>query len=87
MAYKPSKACIYRQFDKDGNLLYLGYSSSLMMRVFSYRGCAWYRDIATITIEHFPNAAQARAAEKEAIFKESPKYNTQYIDPEKKDWK
>lgn len=71
-------ADLYRHFDKDGVLLYIGRSLSALNRLISHRsGARWYRDIAHVRIEKIP-ADQIKAAEKLAIETEQPLFNIQY---------
>jgi len=84
-AGKPAKSkkvldgetCLYRHFDKDGLLLYVGISLSAIERLRSHRRYAvWYRDIATIAVERFPTRWEALLAERVAIEDEKPLHNS-----------
>ena len=67
---------LYRHFDKDGTLLYVGVTASPLIRQSDHCGTSkWGREIATITVEHFDNRRAALAAEWTAIQAEKPRHN------------
>lgn len=67
---------LYRHFDADNQLLYVGISLSAVHRLTEHRnGSPWFRSIGSVTIETFPSRKEALAAEKEAIRNENPLYN------------
>lgn len=67
---------LYRHFDKDGGLLYVGISLSAVARLVQHKKTAGWADlIATITIEVFPTREEALMAEGVAILRERPRYN------------
>lgn len=67
---------VYRYFDADGNLLYIGTTANAEAR---YRHHAsksvWFREIANSTYEQFDTRTEALAAEKAAIEAERPLHN------------
>lgn len=68
--------CLYRHFDKSGALLYIGVSGDVQKRTACHaNSSAWWENVATMTIERFPNAAAAFKAESAAIVLENPKHN------------
>lgn len=70
---------LYRHFDKDGQLLYVGISFRAIIRQAAHRDKApWWGDVASITVEKFPSRAAARAAEKKAIQEERPLHNNHW---------
>lgn len=72
----PGPTQLYRHFDADGRLLYVGISLSAILRFEAHRtGSNWAQKVATITIEHFPTRAEALAAEVRAIRTELPIHN------------
>ncbi|MDM5264777.1 GIY-YIG nuclease family protein [Sulfurovum sp. XTW-4] len=72
---------LYRHFDKDDNLLYVGISISALQRLSQHKDVSgWYHEISKITIEKFSSLDDARKAEKHAIWNELPKYNMQLND-------
>ena len=77
---------LYRHFDKDGVLLYVGISISAVYRLGGHRNASsWYSDIARVEIERHESRESALVAEKEAIQKELPKHNIQHKLVEKTD--
>lgn len=67
---------LYRHFDKDGRLLYVGISLDAIVRLRQHVASAeWAGLIATITIERHPSRDEAVAAELKAIRTENPIYN------------
>jgi hypothetical protein len=68
--------CLYRHFDKDDNLLYVGISLSALHRLSGHKKeSRWFGLIGRIQIEHFPSRKAALAAEARAIRREKPAYN------------
>lgn len=72
---RQSRPGLYRHFDADGSLLYVGMSLDVMNRTRSHALSAWWNDVATITIERFETKEQAAAAELHAIRTERPLHN------------
>jgi len=70
-----SKCCLYRHFDAQGNLLYVGISRNAAARLRGHKIASWYDDISSITIEHFKTKSAAADAEWRAIQSEHPKFN------------
>jgi len=69
---------LYRHYSKDGDLLYVGISTSAVARLAQHKNTShWFREIGTITVENFDNRDEALAAEKFAIKKEKPLFNKQ----------
>jgi excinuclease UvrABC nuclease subunit len=66
---------LYRHFDADGNLLYVGISLSALTRLYAHGKAAWYNDIKNVTIENYPTKRMALDAEKNAIKTEKPIHN------------
>lgn len=67
---------LYRHFDADGNLLYVGISLSALKRLAQHSQSAqWYCQIARVSIEHFPTREEALDAEALAIHRENPLHN------------
>jgi hypothetical protein len=65
---------LYRQFDRDGKLLYVGVSLSAAARQSKHKRvkARWFDQIARIEIETFPTREAALAAETAAIATENP---------------
>lgn len=67
---------LYRHWDAEGNLLYVGISLSPLVRLCQHRDAsAWYSAIATVTVAWFDSREQAAEAEVVAIKTEGPKHN------------
>ena len=67
---------LYRHYDKDGLLLYVGMSINLTSRTECHLSHAkWSKDIDYIKVEKYKTVAEARKAEASAIKKENPKHN------------
>lgn len=67
---------LYRHFDKDGALLYVGMSTHAMRRLGQHEyGSSWFVSIATVKIERFETRAETIFAERQAIKNERPIHN------------
>jgi len=68
---------LYRHFDAEGNLLYVGISLSAVARLEEHKAQSkeWFNSIAKVTIERFPTRKLALKAELRAINEENPRYN------------
>lgn len=67
---------LYRFYDKDGNLLYVGITAKLSRRVADHRRRQpWWRQRVRTTIEVHPRRWAALDAERVAIVTEKPRYN------------
>lgn len=72
------KTQLYRHWDKEGGLLYVGISLSAVARLSQHSNhSGWYSDIDKVTIETFDDRESAINAEIKAIRSENPKYNIQ----------
>jgi len=72
--------CLYRHYDLSGRLLYVGIALSPLARLRAHRSRAhWFNDIASITIERFPDGAAARKAERQAVADDKPLFNLKLI--------
>lgn len=70
---------LYRHFNAEGELLYVGISMSALIRLAGHKyESHWYDQIAMITIENYDTISEAKEAEKVAIRSENPKYNIQF---------
>jgi excinuclease UvrABC nuclease subunit len=70
---------LYRHWDKDHVLLYVGISLSAMHRLRQHKETSkWFSEIVSVTIERFETRTEAMAAERKAIKSENPKYNIQH---------
>lgn len=76
---------LYRHYDENGTLLYVGVSLSAINRLAQHRSSAiWYDQIAKIEIETYPDRKSVLRAEKDAIQKEHPLFNIQCAKPKLK---
>lgn len=66
---------VYRVYDADDQLLYVGCTATALNRVASHGVSEWWRHALYMTFEHHPNRASARDAETAAIDAEDPIYN------------
>lgn len=69
-------AFLYRLWDQEGTLLYVGVTVNPFNRPWMHRSQkAWGAEIHRDTLEEFPSKEAALVAEREAIIREKPKYN------------
>jgi len=66
---------LYKHFDSDHRLLYVGVSLSSIARLRQHRQSDWYNDIAWVARKVYPTRAAALEAEREAIQQERPLHN------------
>lgn len=67
---------LYRFFDSEGRLLYVGISKFFEARLKQhYRNSSWFFDSSSVTLEHYETRAQVEEAETLAIKTESPLHN------------
>ena len=67
---------LYRHFDSESVLLYVGVSLSALQRLGQHAtNSHWFNSIAKVTIEKFESRKDALQAEKNAIASESPLHN------------
>lgn len=70
---------LYRYFDSEDRLLYVGVSASAIRRLLEHAsGKAWAPLVARVDVQTLPSREAALAAEKIAIAKEQPKFNVQH---------
>jgi excinuclease UvrABC nuclease subunit len=75
---KPTK--LYRHFDAEGILLYVGISVNALHRLTQHEATkSWHDQISTITIETHPTREAALVAERNAIMRERPIHNIQHV--------
>jgi hypothetical protein len=73
---------LYRQFNTEGALLYVGISQDNTKRQTVHRATSpWGEEIDRVTTEIFPTRLDALKAEASAIKDESPKYNKKWEVP------
>lgn len=67
---------LYRFYNRDGRLLYVGITGDIGVRWRAHnKRKPWWTEVATCTVEHFATRADAEAAEITAIRTERPLYN------------
>ena len=70
-------AQLYRCFDAEGNLLYVGATKNVFQRIVEHKSQSyWSRYVTRVEIQHFDSRKEALAAEAVAITLENPKHNT-----------
>lgn len=75
---------LYRHFDKDGDLLYVGISLSTVHRLGQHQeNSHWFESITRVEIERFPTREAALQAEAMAIKHEKPLHNVMHNKPKK----
>jgi predicted GIY-YIG superfamily endonuclease len=68
---------LYRFFNNDGKLLYVGITAHLLDRIVQHEvSQPWWEEVVAMTRSAFPTRETAHNAEKRAIHEESPKYNS-----------
>ncbi len=71
---------LYRHFNNDGRLLYVGISVNPLSRLEEHKNSKWFASIAKMTVETFATTEEAERAEKLAIKSESPICNILHND-------
>lgn len=67
---------LYRAFDLEGRLLYIGSTNDVRLRMDQHRKSAqWFSRMALFTTEPFATEDEVRIAERAAIQNEQPPYN------------
>lgn len=75
-AYYAKETALYRHFDANDELLYVGVSVNPFERTGEHKlKSRWFKKITTIKIEWYENRDDAEDAEFLAIRDEKPKYN------------
>jgi excinuclease UvrABC nuclease subunit len=67
---------VYRVYDSEGSLLYVGMGNNPMNRWSSHAGRhAWWTEAASFRVEWYATREEAAGVEKTAIREEDPKHN------------
>lgn len=66
---------LYRFFDHENVLLYVGITKRIYARSDAHRAQPWWDEVVRIEIEDYPDREATREAELAAIRTENPKYN------------
>jgi len=70
---------LYRFFDAEDVLLYIGLTTNPPARLKKHRDeKPWWQEIRQMHVEYHPTISALQAAEREAITNEKPKYNVQH---------
>lgn len=78
------KTALYRHYNAEGKLLYVGISLNHLARLTQHRSSAhWYEEIVQVTIEWFATRDEAENAEQVAIIGENPLHNEKRPDADK----
>ena len=72
---------LYRFYDTDDNLLYVGITVELGWRWKQHARREWWRQVTRATVEHHPSRDEAAAAERTAIQQEHPRWNVIHKPP------
>lgn len=75
------KTALYRHFDADGVLLYVGISLAPFRRLRDHKRSHWCESIVTIKVEWHPDRESALRAEMAAIMAEQPLHNIDWNGP------
>lgn len=69
---------LYRHFNKNNELLYVGISMSIAARLSNHKSTShWFNEVTKITIENYETREEVLDAEVKAIQLEKPKFNVQ----------
>lgn len=73
----PVPHAVYRMYDADGQLLYIGSTSDIGRRVQNHIGYGrpWILRVTRVELEWYPDIVTAREAEGRAIADENPPHN------------
>lgn len=72
----PVSYVVYRYFDNEGLLLYVGQTKEFFNRLHAHeRNSSWFTIVASVTLERFETESEMKAAELVAIQTENPIYN------------
>jgi len=70
------KTSLYRHYNSNGDLLYVGVSLSTLQRLGQHADHSdWFLSIARVTIEHLETREAALDAERAAVIREKPLHN------------
>lgn len=71
--------CLYRFFNSNGDLLYVGITNSLPLRLEQHNDAKpWWTEVSHARIQHYDDRSSVLVAEKSAIETEFPFYNIQH---------
>ena len=67
--------CVYRFYDAEGVLLYVGLTMRFKERLSAHKRRDWWHLVSRCDVEWFDGREPAKTAEREAIATEDPTYN------------
>ncbi len=73
------RTSLYRYYDADETLLYVGVSLNAIARLIAHSRRGWFEKISTIKVEWFDTRALTEAAEIDAIRTEKPIHNSHHV--------
>jgi predicted GIY-YIG superfamily endonuclease len=73
MYWRPT--VVYRCYDAEGTLLYVGLSNNLVGRIAKHKRRDWWPDVASLETVEYPDRESAQYAERDAIHHEKPVHN------------
>ena len=80
-----SRTALYRHFDADNRLLYVGITCDLSSRNAAHeRGAEWFPQVSTTTVQWLDDRDHAAALEAVAIRFEAPKHNRDFQPSERR---
>jgi len=83
-----AETCLYRTFDGEGRLLYVGISGNLKGRMAMHKSkSAWYPEMVRASVETYPSRREAENAERKAILSEGPTHNVAKLSPLARRWR
>jgi predicted GIY-YIG superfamily endonuclease len=72
----PGRTAVYRLYDSEGQLLYIGISNNPPVRWSAHaRERRWWKDVTYKAVVWYPTRREAEAVEEEAVPAEKPLYN------------
>jgi predicted GIY-YIG superfamily endonuclease len=69
---------VYRIYDVDGRLIYVGLTHSIADRMLSHRSKWWWAQVADFGVVKFHDLRMAQVAEIDAIASELPRWNIEH---------
>lgn len=73
------ETALYRHFDANGTLLYVGISATPAYRLNQHIDREWFNDIRLVKVEMYPTREEALEAEINAIKTEAPRFNSRHV--------